>query len=158
MHVTQIELEFVELPHLPDETAPGFVPNPSLPVQPNYLLSMWDCSCRLAIWDGQLRVFRDHVGKLNALAIRAWATLPKPVDWPGWGDAVARAAKANAVSVEFPNAGWLEPHYIEQPTQSAAKLAYAAYRERAGGCAWAQLPEANQADWLAVAARLTASH
>jgi hypothetical protein len=38
-----------------------------------------------------------------------------------------------------------------QPPEFAAKIAYAAYRARAGGCSWADLPEANKADWVAVA-------
>lgn len=79
MHVTQIDLEFVELPDLPDEDR-GFVPNPALLVQPKYLLSMWDCSCKLAGWDAQKMVFRDQLGELNPLAIRAWATLPQPIE------------------------------------------------------------------------------
>ena len=40
------------------------------------------------------------------------------------------------------------------PSENAAEVAYEAYRERAGGAVWGRLPEANKADWVAVAAAL----
>lgn len=42
------------------------------------------------------------------------------------------------------------------PSENAAEVAYEAYRERAGGAVWRRLPEANKADWVAVAAALAA--
>lgn len=37
---------------------------------------------------------------------------------------------------------------------SSAEMAYSAFRKRAGGMAWAELPEADRADWEAVASAL----
>lgn len=101
MHLTEIELQFVELPDLPGGGAPD--------MNNGYLLSMWDCSCRLAKWNSSVRAFEDQGGQLNPLAVRSWAVLPKPLDHPTWGQSIVRAALANDESYE--RAGWLEPVY-----------------------------------------------
>ncbi|KWA83842.1 hypothetical protein WL29_20980 [Burkholderia ubonensis] len=88
MHVTLVELEFVELPDLPITEAT---------VNNGYLLSMWDCSCRMATWNAAAERFEDVGGLLN------------PLDVACWGDAIIRAVLAKHTS--RPDAGWLEPKY-----------------------------------------------
>jgi len=105
MHLTEIELQFVELPDLPGAEVPD--------MNNGYLLSMWDCSCRLAKWNGNARAFEDHCGQLNPLAIRSWAVLPKPLDYPTWGQSIVKAALENDESYE--RAGWREPMYVTHP-------------------------------------------
>ncbi|MDH0073187.1 hypothetical protein N7359_13980 [Stenotrophomonas maltophilia] len=83
MKTTIVELEFIELPSLPDAQAP---------MQNGFLLSMWDCTCRLASWDASAERFEDAGGQLNPLAIRSWALLPQPLDAAAWGEPVVRAA------------------------------------------------------------------
>ena len=100
MHVTLVELEFVELPDLPKVEAT---------VNNGYWLSMWDCSCRMATWNAAAERFEDAGGLLNPLAIRSWALLPNPLDAAFWCDAIVRAARANHTA--RPDAGWLEPKY-----------------------------------------------
>jgi len=101
VNVTQIELEFVELPDIPNVGAPD--------LNNGYLLSMWDCSCKLATWNPSLVQFEDAGGPLNGLAIRSWAVLPKPLDFPTWGAPIIEAAIANDAS--YAKAGWLESKY-----------------------------------------------
>ncbi|WP_440569490.1 hypothetical protein [Stenotrophomonas sp. STK17_22] len=103
MNTTSVELEFIELPSLPD--AQAFMQN-------GFLLSMWDCTCRLAKWDALAGRFEDAGGQLNPLAIRSWALLPQPLDAVAWGEPVVRAALSGDRSQN--NAGWLQPKY-EQP-------------------------------------------
>lgn len=102
MHVTLVELEFVELPDVPDV-------GEGQPTNNGYLLSMWDGTCRLATWKESALRFEDSGGLLNPLAVRSWATLDKPLDRHGWGEHIARAAIAGDTSYE--KAGWLEPTY-----------------------------------------------
>lgn len=100
MNVTLVELEFVELPHLPKADCA---------MNNGFLLSMWDCTCRIAAWNGAIDRFEDSGGQLNPLAIRSWAVLPKPLDDACWSERIVQAALANDKS--SPNAGWLEPNY-----------------------------------------------
>ncbi|WP_159067172.1 hypothetical protein [Xanthomonas citri] len=103
MHVTLVELEFFELPSLPGvQTA----------MQKNYLLSMWDCTCRIATWDAFAGCFEDSGGQLNPLAIRSWALLTQPLDAEAWGESIVRAALSGDTSRN--NAGWLQPKYQPQ--------------------------------------------
>ncbi len=114
MYITQVELEFVEMPSEP-ELQPSGIPlgvrhlDIAPGVQPTFLLSMWDTSCKLAQWDGTTHTFQDGGGSLNPLAIRAWAALPRPLDFPGWGPDVAAAAMSR--DADRADAGWLEPLY-----------------------------------------------
>jgi hypothetical protein len=100
MQTTLVELEFVELPYFPK--ADGTMDN-------GYLLSMWNCACQLATWNASAERFEDEGGRLNPLAIRSWAVLPKPIDYGCWGGPIVRAALANDKSRQ--DAGWLEPKY-----------------------------------------------
>jgi len=101
MNVTVIELEFVELPHTPVAEPAG--------INNGYLLSMWDCTCCMARWNTATQRFEDSGGLLNPRAIRSWALLPKPLDFPTWGNAIVQAAVTG--STEYEGAGWLEPAY-----------------------------------------------
>lgn len=103
MHVTLVELEFTELPSLPGAQAA---------MQKSYLLSMWDCTCRIATWDASTGCFEDSGGQLNPLAIRSWALLPQPLDAEAWGESIVRAALSGDMSRN--NAGWLQPKYQPQ--------------------------------------------
>lgn len=105
MHVTLVELEFIELPSLPGAQAA---------MQKSYLLSMWDCTCRIATWDASAGCFEDSGGRLNPLAIRSWALLPQPLDAEAWGESIMRAALSGDTSRD--NAGWLQPKYEPQST------------------------------------------
>jgi len=103
MHATLIEFEFIELPFLPGAQAA---------MQNGYLLSMWDCTCRIATWDASAGRFKDSGGQLNPLAIRSWALLPQPLDAEAWGEPIVRAALSGDTSRS--NAGWLQPKYEPQ--------------------------------------------
>lgn len=102
MHITEIELVFIELPDLPCSGVAD--------MNNGYLLSMWDCTCRLVRWNAEQRTFEDQGGQLNALAIRSWAALPKPLDYPTWGQRIVEAALAKDGT--YVRAGWLEPLYL----------------------------------------------
>jgi hypothetical protein len=107
MNVTIIELEFVELPHVPAEEPAG--------LNNGYLLSMWDCTCRMARWNTAAQRFEDAGGPLNPRAIRSWSLMPKPLDFPTWGNPIVQAATAG--STEYAGAGWLEPTYVAEESE-----------------------------------------
>jgi len=102
MNATIIELEFIELPYVPETDLPA--------LNNGYLLSMWDCTCRMARWNATESKFEDAGGLLNPRAIRSWALLPKPLDFPTWGEPIVKAATSG--STEYDRAGWLEPAYV----------------------------------------------
>lgn len=100
MNTTLVELEFVELPALPDARAA---------LHNGFLLSMWDSTCRLSTWNASAGRFEDSGGHLSPLAIRSWALLSMPLDAASWGEPVVRAALSDDKSQQ--DAGWLQPTY-----------------------------------------------
>jgi hypothetical protein len=147
MKTTLVELEFIELPSLPDAQAP---------MQNRFLLSMWDCTCRLASWNASAERFEDAGGQLNPLAIRSWALLPEPLDAEAWGEEIVRAALSDDTSRN--NAGWLQPKYDTGPTVSTARsprtFASAERDEPASKRAFKPLSDRRRivAKWLRLAA------
>ncbi|ARR20071.1 hypothetical protein XAC3562_1200033 [Xanthomonas citri pv. citri] len=81
MHTTIVELEFVDLPHLPPDVV-GSVTTGAL--GNGYLLIMRDHTARLAIWNSAASQFADAAGLLDSASIRSWARLLKPVDALSW--------------------------------------------------------------------------